>query len=406
MPSTSTALSNDTQLARNAIYTPYYGLVHLGLATLAYTDAGIWKEAALIKQLKAAVSALPQLPAAPPPASQPTLSGTWAVEWGPCFDLDYSNVMYGATYRDANNAAVFAAVVIRGTDVNVVGPGFIAQLIQDLDGAHPVTMSMPQSTLPTPTLTIAKGTNDGLNRLLGFTPNKLWGAAGSGSVTDWVQSIYQADPTTPIVVTGHSLGGCLTTVMSTYLYYYLANVAGQPVTTIVPTPYAPPTAGLTDFATNFNTIFPKATLWMNSLDVVPNAFQQTSNPNPTVPLYLQNIQGFWDVNPPGLPPTKCLDTKRLSPAAMIEYVINNYPTTYTHPKVGAQVMTGFVWAPPGPPAKCSNDWITQLMIQHFPPMYHRLMTEQQAVTLAGPFPLPATTTHPNVCVLVPQNVPA
>ncbi len=392
-------LSPDGQLARTAIYTPYYGFVHLALATIAYTDPSVWKEGNLIKQLTANVSGLPPLPSAPTAASQPTLAGTWAVEWGPAYDLTYSNAIYGATYRDSTGSAVFAAVVIRGTDTSDAGPGLITQLIEDLNGQNTTTMSMPKSALPTPTLSVAKGTNDGLNLLLGLTPRKDWGAAGTGSVANWVQSIYNTDPATPIVVTGHSLGGCQTTVMATYLYYLL----GQSASTVVPTPFAAPTAGLTDFATNFNTIFPKATLWWNSLDVVSNAFQQTSNPNPTVPLYLQNIQGFWNVNPPGLPPTKCLDLKRLSPADMIKYVINNYPPTYTHPTVGAQVMTGFVWAPPGPPAKCTNDWLTQLMIQHFPPMYHRLMTDQTAVKLAGPYPLPPVTPNPNVCILVPQT---
>ncbi len=384
-------LSSDGQLARNAIYTPYYGLVHLALATIAYTDPSIWKEGNLIKQLTANVGALPLLPSAPTAQSQPTLAGKWAVEWGPCFDLTYSNAIYGATYRDSTGSAVFAAVVIRGTDTSDSGPGLLTQLIQDLNGENTTSMTMPKSALPTPTLSVAKGTNDGLNLLLGLTPRKDWGAAGTGNVAAWVQSIYNADPATPIVVTGHSLGGCQTTVMATYLYYLL----GQSVSTVVPTPFAAPTAGLTDFATNFNTIFPKATLWWNSLDVVSNAFQQTSNPNPAVPLYLQNILNFWQVNPPGTPPS--------AQTAAINYVINHYPPTYTQPSVGAQVMTGFVWAPPGPPAKCTNDWMTQLMIQHFPPMYHRLMTDQTAVKLAGPYPLPPVTKNPNVCILVPQT---
>lgn len=392
----SPQISANGQLARNAVYTPYYGLVQLALATIAYTDPKIWQEGFLIGKLKENVRGLPALPSAPPPAPQPTLPGSWQVEWGPCFDLTYSNVIYGATYREPSGTAVFAAVVIRGTDTNAAGPGFIQQLIEDLDGEATVQMSMPATATPPPTLTVAKGTNKGLNLLLGLTPRKDWGAAGTGQVTDWVQSIYKADPATPIVVTGHSLGGCQTTVMATYLYYYLGALAGQPVQTVVPNPFAAPTAGLDDFAANFNTIFPKATLWWNSLDVVANAFQQDSQPNPAVPLYLQNIQNFWQVDPPGTPPTTCLIPKMMSPSQMLQYVIDHYPPTYTQPTVGAQVMSGFVWAPPPPPT-CKNDWLTQLMIQHFPPMYHRLMTSQTAVQLAQPFDLPTITNKPNVC---------
>ena len=388
-------LSANGQLARNAVYTPYYGLVQLALATIAYTDPKVWQEIFLVKKMTAFVAALPQLPQAPGASASGTLPGTWQIEWGPTFDLSYSNVMYGVTYREpvqsgySQGAPVFAAVVIRGTDINAGGIGFIQQLQQDLGGQTTVTMTMPNPSSD-PTLSIANGTNGGLNKILRDQPNKLFGEAGTGHITDWVQSIYQADNQTPLVVTGHSLGGCLTTVMATYLYYYLKGVAGQAVGTVVPNPFAAPTAGLTDFAGNFNSLFPKATLWWNSFDVVPNAFQQQSA-NPVIPLYLQNIANFWTPNPPGTPNQCEMD--------MLNHVINNYPTTYTHPSVGAQVMQGFVWAPPT--ASCKNDWITQLEIQHFPPMYHRLISQQTAVSVAT-FPLPVITSNPNPCTAVPS----
>lgn len=389
-------LSANGQLARKAIYTPYYGFVQLALATIAYTDPKIWQAGNLVAKMNEFIGALPLLPQAPGASSGGTLPGSWQIEWGPVFDLTYSNVMYGVTYREpvqssySEGAPVFAAVVIRGTDISVAGPGFVQQLIQDLDGETTVPMTMPNAASD-PILSVAKGTNDGLNRLLGFTPTHfILKEAGSGSIADWAQSIYQADSETPIVVTGHSLGGCQTTVMATYLYYYLKGLAGQAVGTVVPNPFAAPTAGLADFAANFNSIFPSATLWWNSLDVVPNAFQQQSA-NPVIPLYLQNIAGFWNVNPPGTPNACEMD--------LLNKVIKNYPATYTHPSVGAQVMQGFVWAPPG--ATCKNDWITQLEIQHFPPMYHRLMSQQTAVTLAA-FPLPVITTDPNPCTAVPS----
>lgn len=397
------ALTPDGQLARRQIFTPYYGLVQLALATIAYTDESILDELGVTKAIKDNVAKLPPLPAAANANTQPALAGTWAVEWGPCFDLSYSNLMYAATYREpaqgaAVGAPVFTAVVIRGTDTSDPGYGLIEQLIEDLDGEKTIPMQMPNTQAPA--LSIAKGTSDGLAVLLGLRPHKLFGQVGEGSILDHVHGMYQADNDVPVVVTGHSLGGCQTTVMATYLYYYLAGLLGKPVVNVVPNPFAAPTAGLADFAQNFDRIFPAATLWWNTLDVVSNAFQQKL-PTPAEPLSLQYIANLWGgVTPagPALPQT-CLDLKKLSPAAMLQYVINHFPATYTQPTVGAQIMPGFVWTPPTP--QCKNDWITQLEIQHFPPMYHRLMSDQTAVKLA-PYPL-QTVGKVDPCTAVPAS---
>jgi hypothetical protein len=379
--------------ARAALATPYYGLVQLALADIAYSDPKAQQMLYVSEAVFANVGKLPPLPT--PPQQSSAIAGTWHVEWGPAFSLDYSNLIYGVTYRETSTQAlIYAGVAIRGTDVYST-PGLIPQLIQDLNGATTVTMSMPTSTAPQ--LSVAKGTNDGLNLLVNLKPDPLLLARGTGTVCDWVQSIYAEDPTAPIVVTGHSLGGCQTTVVATYLYYYLANYAGNTVSNIIPNPFAAPTAGLTDFATNFNTIFPTATLWWNTIDIVPNAFQQnppTTNP----PLCLQNITGFWgNYGGPALP-DKCADTKQLSPQKWLQQVISTYPKNYQHPTQGAQVMSGFVWTPP---TSCANDWLNQLEIQHFPPMYHRLISTQTAVSVA-PFPLPTLVSKPNQCTAVPS----
>src|SRR5580658_3999471 len=82
--------------ARKAVSTPFYGLVYLALADLAYTDENHACIPKVVADLQNAVAGLPPLPG--PAGSE--VAGSWQVTWGPVYNVDYSNLMYAATYTD------------------------------------------------------------------------------------------------------------------------------------------------------------------------------------------------------------------------------------------------------------------------------------------------------------------
>ncbi len=74
-------------------------------------------------------------------------------------------------------------------------------------------------------------------------------------------------------VTGHSLGGCLASVLAPYLYEAVCRARGLPSSCIVPITFAAPTAGNGAFAAYVDGLFaPHARRYHNTLDVIPHAW--------------------------------------------------------------------------------------------------------------------------------------
>lgn len=73
---------------------------------------------------------------------------------------------------------------------------------------------------------------------------------------------------TPILITGHSLGGNLATVYASYLWQYLKNKKRENKNINVIT-FAAPAAGNAHFAKDFNKKFPQSLRYENSNDMVP-----------------------------------------------------------------------------------------------------------------------------------------
>jgi hypothetical protein len=158
---------------------------------------------------------------------------------------------------DQNPAVpVFSAVVIRGTDLEAKPVGVLKQIIEDLDAADQVPLPFPNSA---PNARIAQGTSFGFGTLKKFTD------AGK-TLEDYLTGFVAKNPEAPIVVTGHSLGGCLTTVMALNLALKFPN------TTIVPNTFAAPTAGNSDFIQLYEQKCQYSPRWFNTLDLVPSAF--------------------------------------------------------------------------------------------------------------------------------------
>src|SRR5947209_6083519 len=195
----------------------FFALCYLMLCQLAYTDENNGDTArAQIKKL------LPDMP-----VPQNTVPGKWRLGWGPEVTQDNSNLMYAAEFVTTDDKPVFSAIVIRGTDTQAKPSGIIVQLIEDIAASTMVTFPEGNTT----------GAKIALGSKLGF--DILNGFKDSGkSVTQYAIEFARNNPGAPIVVTGHSLGGCQTTVMAMHLSSVVPGTSK-----IVPNTFAAPTAG-------------------------------------------------------------------------------------------------------------------------------------------------------------------
>jgi hypothetical protein len=226
----------------------FFALCYLMLCQLAYTDED--------NAQKAVQQITDLLPTMPVPQAQVT--GKWSLAWGPVASADNSNLMYAAEFSDTvTGFPVFTAVSIRGTDTKAKPAGILKQIIEDLDAEHQVVFPA-NNTVGSK---IAQGTQIGLGVLTGFKDNT------GRTVLEYLNEFVAANPRTPVVVTGHSLGGCQTTVMALHLSGNLP--AGTP---IVPNSFAAPTAGNSAFIQLYERTFQLCPRWFNPMDLVPMAF--------------------------------------------------------------------------------------------------------------------------------------
>jgi len=178
----------------------------------------------------------------------------WSVVWGPAVSEFSSNLMYVAY----NATLDTYAVAIRGTLFSL-SLGCLLDLYEDFD----VCSTVPWSYPPTDGAVIAAGTSAGLNDLLRIT-------SGGQKLEDYLSGVVSAD--TPLWVTGHSLGGCLATVLAPYLQNAL-NPDGSTGVVVTPYTFAGPTAGNQSFADFYTGLFGDANRYFNTLDLVPMAWQ-------------------------------------------------------------------------------------------------------------------------------------
>lgn len=140
---------------------------------------------------------------------------------------------------------------------------------------------------------IASGANNGLDNLLGLT-----GQDGTSVTALLTDTIVPARAT--VLVTGHSLGGNLASVLAPWLRAQLSSTPGGDGVTVTPITFAAPTAGTSAFAAYYDGLFPNGARCFNTLDVVPMAFaaleritSEYAAPGPACPKDVQDaIGGF------------------------------------------------------------------------------------------------------------------
>jgi hypothetical protein len=119
----------------------------------------------------------------------------WRVAWGPALDQDRGNMMYAA----ANTAGDQIAVSVRGTDWS-----FWLDWVEDFDNFLPLTPYSSFGVPVGPNVKIAQGTGNGLAILLALND-------GTSDLRSFITTKAQ---TAQVMVTGHSLGGCLAAASS------------------------------------------------------------------------------------------------------------------------------------------------------------------------------------------------
>ena len=148
------AVPGSVHAARQQVETTdFFALCYLMLCQLAYTDEGSGPGA--VNQIRTLLSTMP--------VPSETVAGQWKLGWGPVVSPNNSNLMYAAEFLDSlDQAPVFSAIVIRGTDTQAKPSGVLKQLIEDLDAADQV----PFPTNNQIGSKIAQGTRDGLKTLI------------------------------------------------------------------------------------------------------------------------------------------------------------------------------------------------------------------------------------------------
>src|ERR1700746_777226 len=155
---------------------------------------------------------------------------SWQVAWGPALNANRSNLAYAARNSETGQLAVS----IRGSDFS-----FWLNWIQDLaaitlvpyDQFVPITSSTSQ---------IARGTAIGLRNVLRMRDG-----------TESLESFLTVAPGgTPVLITGHSLGGCLASALAPCVANWMRSAASISVYTI-----AAPSPGNAEFADYYNALF-------------------------------------------------------------------------------------------------------------------------------------------------------
>lgn len=191
-----------------------------------------------------------------------TTLGVWQLRWL-ALSPDNANMAYLA--QNTSGANQFA-VVVRGTNANAV------DMMEDLDVGTVVPFNIGSTTAP-PT-SVSKGAMAAFTQLmrmsntLGPTIGTLEQAVASALVGSG------APPGATVFVIGHSLGGCLATMLAVYLR---SRPGGTTAPKFGVLTFAAPTAGLADFAKQFNDVdWAVNDGYVNAYDMVPLAWESLS----------------------------------------------------------------------------------------------------------------------------------
>ena len=211
--------------------------------------------------------------------------GQWTPVW---MGMSSSNQMYVAQLAGGGQHVV----AIRGSVDDPFTEAFWIDWFRDLD----VFTTLPLPFGDVPGARISLGTADGLTDLLAMRD-----ATSGQTVVEFLRQ-HATLESWGVVVLGHSLGGCLATVLAPYLYEELCRPNHSPEC-ITPMSFAAPTAGNAAFAGYLEALYDDVPhRYVNSLDIAPMAFSigglgailKTYDPAPTIDyLVWAAIDWYW-----------------------------------------------------------------------------------------------------------------
>jgi|GEM_PF-4080273 len=435
-----------------------YGAVHLALATLAYTYEDY--PLSIASGLAGALSGLAVIPS---PSSNDQLPTTayWNLDWGPALctgngGLFNDNLVAIASYREGtgpNGTPLFFAVLCRGTDAG----GGIGQISEDLDaytqqswvdvlngsytfGGATNGMTLQSATSqPIPSSAagnIATGSADGLIAVSNLVEYSQIGNTSPQYLASALLSLLETYPGTPVVVTGHSLGGALTQLVAAYLSWQVSGLTEA--SQVIAQAFAPPTVGDSDFVSYYNGIFSTGSncsasnnatgsysqFWVNTADLVPCAFSQPA---------FNSAGGLWGAyfwpsnNGPQFGPTLfgtgssiLQQGERLTAQISLVTAIGDYllPADAYERPASVQLLSAnnntlpsqtemetFLTNEGANPAYW-NTWTSVLMYQHLTPTYYSLVSAVSGVlsypAVTAPVTPPAGSSFVKTTVVTPS----
>lgn len=173
--------------------------------------------------------------------------GQWRIVWGPATVEENTSLIAEGPVMGSGPQRRYA-YAIRGT---VIEPWNLIEDLLDSLGLHQVPW--PGS----PGAEISDGMRLGWKNL----------TAAEADAQTALQFLRGVVPGSQLIVTGHSLGAMLATMMAVYLHSELS-----PGLRVVPYTFAAPTAGNQAFADAYSRLFGGAGRYYNCLDIVPKAF--------------------------------------------------------------------------------------------------------------------------------------
>ncbi|MFI0902570.1 IPT/TIG domain-containing protein [Streptomyces sioyaensis] len=183
--------------------------------------------------------------------------GEWQLVW---LALSEANANMAYIARSTNGSNEFA-VVARGTDAD------LTDILEDLDVG--TVVPFPESGSPKP-IAVSKGAMDAFKRVV--NARSIASPSPNVTLTQALAVALKSAPSSPqptVYLTGHSLGGCIATMLAPYLQ--AQTWTHQPKFAVIT--YAAPTAGVQSFVDYFDSV-----PWViderqnNAYDLVPHAW--------------------------------------------------------------------------------------------------------------------------------------
>jgi pimeloyl-ACP methyl ester carboxylesterase len=209
----------------------------------------------------------------------PQAQGPWSLIWGP--GTNNGNLVYVAVNAKRDRLAV----AIRGT----VSEDSWSMLLSILQDADPIIQDAWRYPISNAGAKVAGGFDDGLENIIAMTdPATDW------SLLDFLRKTY-ASSRPELIVTGHSLGGALATMVALWLQDQLPKGGGPSNVRIAPYTFAAPTAGNQAFANLYDAQFPNASRYVNAYDLVPMGYANIGtmvtyySPAPLMEKYLNRL---------------------------------------------------------------------------------------------------------------------